>query len=320
MRQNLRTQSALIIRVTFIIFEFLTISFSFLVLVRNCSVAFYIFNVKHTHVCTKKNFYAVFHNQPKILIQVLLICCFESENEVVWYLTMDPHLQFPAVFFFFLWRCFKCWNGFSLQMRCFQLSLLCIFWRKQARLVSFSGDAAERIEWLISAENIVRILRGRRPFFPTECQPFPSCYRSSNKRQRCLKSHLGLNWIRTEPVKPRRCLEAELCFAVTLTDSWAKERKGRPSKLLWVNGESLWTWKEIWKQTSSKAAGLIQGLNVEKHLYTWFCLFFVCVSLWLICLCAFGCELFFFGFMERHSRCRNASVHHGAEVAESDRK
>lgn len=50
----------------------------------------------------QKNFYAVFHNQPKILIQVLLIYCFESENEVVWYLTMDPHLQFPAVFFLFM--------------------------------------------------------------------------------------------------------------------------------------------------------------------------------------------------------------------------
>lgn len=165
----------------------------------------------------------------------------------------------------------------------------------------------------------VRILRGRQPFFPTECQLFPSCYRSSNKRQCCLKGHLGLNWIRTEPVKPRRCLEAELCFAVTLTDSWAEERKGRPSKLLWVNGESLWTWKEIWKHTSSKAAGLIQGLNVEKHLYTLFCLFRMRVFV-IICLCAFGCECFFFGFMECHSHCRNASVHHGAEVAESDRK
>lgn len=182
--------------------------------------------------------------------------------------------------FFF---CDFCWNGFSLQMRCFQLSLLCIFWRKQARLVSLSGD-----------ENIVRILRGRRPFFPTECQLFPSCYRSSNKRQCCLKGHLGLNWIRAEPVKPRRCLEAELCFAVTLTDSWAEERKCRPSKLLWVNGESLWAWKEIWKHTSSKAAGLIQGPNVEKHLYTFlFCLFRMRVFV-IICLCAFGCECFFF--------------------------
>ncbi len=29
-------------------------------------------------------------------------CSFESENEVVWYFTMDPHLQFPAVFFLFM--------------------------------------------------------------------------------------------------------------------------------------------------------------------------------------------------------------------------
>lgn len=170
-------------------------------------------------------------------------------------------------------------------MRCFQLSLLCIFWRKQARLVSLSGD-----------ENIVRILRGRRPFFPTECQLFPSCYRSSNKRQCCLKSHLGLNWIRAEPVKPRWCLEAELCFAVTLTDSWAEERKGHPSKLLWVNGESLWAWKEIWKHTSSKAAGLIQGLNVEKHLYTFCFVFFVCVSLWSSACVHLDVSVFFGGF------------------------
>lgn len=145
------------------------------------------------------------------------------------------------------------------------------------------------IESRISAVNIVRIHRGRRPFFPTECQPFLSCYLSGSERQRCLKSHLGHNWIRTEPVKPRQCLEAELCFAITLTDSWAKEQKGRPSKLLWVNGEPLWTWTEIsaksicwladWKQTSSKAVGLIQGLNVEIHLYTFCFVCFVCVSL-----------------------------------------
>ncbi len=179
--------------------------------------------------------------------------------------------------FFFLWRCLKCflfcdfnWNGFSLQMRCFQLSLLCIFWRKQARLVSLSGDAAERIEWLFSVENIIRILRVRRPFFPTECQPFPSCYRCSNKRQRCLKSHLGLNWIRAEPVKPRRCLEAELCFAVTLTGSWAKEQKGHPSKPLGWRLKS----KPLPRQQASSRDWMLKITCIR------FFVFFVCVSLW----------------------------------------
>lgn len=108
------------------------------------------------------------------------------------------------------------------------------------------------IEWRISAENIVRIHRRRRPFFPTECQPFLSRYLGGSEWQRRLKSHLGHNWIRTEPVKPHQCLEAELCFAITRTDSWAKERKGRPSKLLWVNGEPLWTWTEICANVGAK--------------------------------------------------------------------
>ncbi len=181
-------------------------------------------------------------------------------------------------------------------MRCFQLSLLCILWRKQARLVSLSGDAAERIEWLFSVENIIRILRVRRPFFPTECQPFPSCYRCSNKRQRCLKSHLGLNWIRAEPVKPRRCLEAELCFAVTLTGSWAKEQKGHPSKPLGWRLKS----KPLPRQQASSRDWMLKNTCMLFFFFLYACL---CDH----CLCAFGCFFGLYGVPQSVLKCLHTS-------------
>lgn len=42
-------------------------------------------------------------------------------------------------------------------------------------------------------------------------------------------------------------------------------------------------------KNSSKAAGLIQGLNVEIHLYT-SCLLYAC----LCSACVYGCDFFFF--------------------------
>lgn len=203
-------------------------------------------------------------------------------------------------------------------MRCFQLSLLCIFWRKQARLVSLSGDAVERIEWLFSVENIVRILLGRRPFFPTECQPFPSCYRCSDKRQRCLISHLGLNWIRAEPVKPRRCLEAELCFAITLQTLGPKSKRViSPNFCGWTENHCRrgrrFKSKPLPRQQASSRDWMLKNTCILLF-------FFVCVSLWSSACVHLDVSFLFFCFMERHSQCWNASVHHGAEVAESDRK
>lgn len=70
------------------------------------------------------------------------LLCFESENEPSSPFTCC--LLFLLLFFYEdilnVLSCDFYWNGFSLRMRCFQLSHLCIFQRKQAKLVSLSGD------------------------------------------------------------------------------------------------------------------------------------------------------------------------------------